>query len=108
VRSVRLFIGSVVLCGAAPSEAQAVYKWLNGGTEELVQERIRLGNTDLSDAKQLREIRHSLRMTAKRLCEGDGDSPISLVLNASECRLSALRSAERELQRLRSRPLKNR
>jgi UrcA family protein len=103
-----LFIGSVAVCGAAPSEAQAVYKWLNGGTEELVQERIRLGEIDLSDAKQLREVRHSLGMTAKRLCEGDRDSPNSLVLNAAECRLSALRAAERELQRLRSRSRKNR
>jgi UrcA family protein len=99
----QLVIGTLAAAAilAAPAGAQSRSRdWLHGGTIETVTSRLSLSGIDLSTPKGKALARSLIRREAQRLCEGDGDSPLSVTLHGAACRRAAMREAENEVERL--------
>lgn len=88
--------------GSTSSGAESQYEWLRGGSVTVAQGRLVLGGADLSDPREIKRAKRLIRREVDRLCAGDGDSPILLVLDERDCRRAAMREAEKDLKRLRA------
>ena len=90
--SISLAVLSIAL--AAPAAAQKRHNpWVDGGKVEEVTSRLRLGAVDGSTRGGRKLILKRIEAEARRLCEGDGDSPVSITLDRSACRRAAVRDA---------------
>ena len=99
----QLVIGTLAAAAilAAPAGAQTRSRaWLYGGTIETVTGRLSLSGIDLSSPNGRALARSLTLREARRLCEGDGDSPLGVTLNAEACRRGAVLQAEKEIERM--------
>lgn len=90
----------MLLGAAVPSTASAAdYRWLHGGSEDVVRTIVHPGDLDLSKAEGRAALEQRVRRAAARVCNHGERGPLSVGLYTRRCVGKAIKSAQPQIAR---------